>query len=190
MSKGKIVLIHGFNVKDGGRNTVDKLAPHLREAGYTVETDEADYGFFSLWMVRFAKHSAVLRIANALKSADIVISHSNGSNYENMALRLLDQHKKEYVSFRLSPALNRKTPYPVSVKRGFVFHTMSDFWVWVSGFLPFHPWGRMGQRGYSGQDSRIINRDFTDLIRGHSDWFKNGNAKFVASEILTALEES
>jgi hypothetical protein len=184
----KIVLVHGFNVRDGGQRTVDRLAPYLVKAGHTVDKDNADYGFFSLWMVRLKKHSAVLRIAKAIENADAVISHSNGSNYTNKALRQLEWHQKTYRVVRLSPALNSGGRVPSNISKGWVFHTRSDFWVWMSGLIPWHPWGRMGQKGYKGDDSRLVNRDFTDLIKRHSDWFTDDNVEFIAKEIILVLE--
>jgi len=183
----KIVLIHGFNVKDGGQRTVDRLTPYLEAAGHTVDKDEADYGYYNLFQVRFRKHKAVARIALALKNADAVISHSNGSNYEAKALRLLEKRDKQYKIVRLSPALNAKQSIPENVSKGWVYFTRSDKWVWLSGFLLFHSWGRQGQKGYLGDDRRIQNRDCSDLIKGHSDWFNGENIELIADEVVRSL---
>lgn len=183
----RIVLIHGFNVRDGGAGTVDKLVPFLEEAGHEVDKDEADYGWFGLWAVRFRKASAVRRIAKALEHADAVISHSNGSNYEHKALKALNG-RGCYRVIRLSPALNRTTGAAKNVGRCYVYHTLSDVWTWLSGWLPWHPWGRQGWRGYLGRDDRIVNRDFSDTIRGHSGWFDDDAVAYVADEILLSLE--
>lgn len=184
----KIVLIHGFNVKDGGENTVDKLAPYLIKAGHYVEIDEADYGYYKLWMVRFRKHSAVCRIARALETADAVVDHSNGANYEYMALKLLQHQDRKFKVVRLSPALNRRTAAPDNVTKCTVFFTRSDFWVWLSGLLPTHPWGQQGIFGYKGNDQRMRNWDMTDLVKGHSGYFSDENIEFIAKEVLLALE--
>jgi len=181
----RVVLVHGFNVKDGGANTVDKLAPYLITHGITPDTDEADYGYFSLLMVRLRKHSAILRIAKALEHSDAVVTHSNGANYAMKALRLV--HKEGIKVVHLSPACNSNTPFPKAVERGWVFFTHSDFWVWLSGFLPFHPWGQMGWRGYTGEDPRIENVDFTDVVNGHSGWFEGQNPEYFAAEIALKL---
>ena len=185
----KIVLVHGFNVKDGGANTVDKLAPFLIKAGHYVEIDEADYGYYKLAAVRLRKHSAVLRIAKALENADAVVSHSNGANFVNKALKLLAHRDRKYQEVRLSPAINRSTAAADNVTRCTVFHTLTDFWVWMSGFLIFHPWGRQGQKGYKGDDQRMRNWDMTDVVKKHSDYFTDENAEFIAKEVLNALEQ-
>jgi len=184
----RIVLVHGFNVRDGGAQTVDRLAPFLEAAGYTVDKDEADYGWFGLLAVRIRKYYAVRRIVNALHDADVIISHSNGSNYEHKALALLEHRKKAYQIIRLSPALNSSTGVTVNVATAAVFHTHTDWITWLSGLLWFHPWGRQGQKGYTGDDRRIVNYDYTDLILNHSDWFKDGNIEIVAADIIEFLK--
>lgn len=182
----RIVLVHGFNVADGGERTVDRLAPFLIDAGHDVDKDEADYGLFSLWMVRFRKHSAIVRIAKALQKADAVITHSNGANYAMKALKFVSGRK--LVVIHLSPAVNRKASFPEAVKRAIVYFTRTDFWVWLSGFIPLHPWGRMGYAGAKTTDPRVQNRDFTDIVKGHSDWFSEDNVEFIAGTIILALE--
>ena len=194
----RIVLVHGFRVFDSGAGTVDKLAPYLRGAGHEVETDEADYGPFGLWAVRFRKHSAVLRIAGALESADVVISHSNGANYTNKALKLLRHKGRNVREIRLSPALNRKTG--TYADKCWVFHTCSDWAVRLSSYIPFHPWGRQGAWGFKCDQkrhdhaqnrydcSKVENIDHSDIIKGHSDWFKGLNTRWIAKEILELIE--
>ena len=186
----KVILVHGFNVRDGGKGTVDKLAPYLIKAGYYCDIDEADYGFLGLLAVRLRKFSAVRRIATALDTADVVITHSNGANFANKALKLREFHDQRYKVVSLSPALNSKARVPKNVEKGFVYYTRNDFWVWVSGFIPFHPWGRQGWHGYRGDDPRVVNRDCSDLIKSHSDWFADENIEFIADEIILSLEAS
>jgi hypothetical protein len=183
------VLVHGFNVRDAGAGSIDKLAPFLKEAGLHVETDSADYGYFSLFMVRFRKHSAVARIAAAIEAADVIVCHSNGANYAHKALRLLERRDRRYTEVRLSPALNRRTGTTSNVDRCFVFHTKTDWAVRIASWIPFgHPWGRQGAHGYKGNDSRIENIDATDIIKRHSDWFKPNYIRWVAKEIIGLIQ--
>jgi hypothetical protein len=185
----KIVLVHGFNVRDAGKNSIDKLAPYLEAAGHEVETDAADYGHYSLFMVRFRKHKAVLRIANALKDADVVVGHSNGANYVRKALKLLKRRNQRYLEIRISPALNRRAGTSPNVINCWVMHTKSDWAVRIASWIPFgHPWGRQGSHGYKGKDPLMENIDRTDIIKGHSDWFKPEYVEWVASDILELIE--
>jgi hypothetical protein len=121
------------------------------------------------------KKRVMFRLAEACKQADIIITHSNGANFTTDALNMLgpDQNNKKIV-IHISPALDRDTPIPLAVKAQLVLYTQHDFWVKLSTFLPFHPWGRMGARGYSGNDNRNTNHE-DPTIKTHSGWFKLEN---------------
>lgn len=179
-----IVLVHGFNVRDGGKRTIDKLAKHLQGYGHTVDTDTADYGLHGLIKVRFFNGQAVRRIRGALVLADAVITHSNGANYTTKALKTLT-HKVKV--FHLSPALNKKKKVPAAVSVMHVFHTGHDKAVKAAKYLIAHPWGNMGRVGYKGKDKRVTNHDHTDRVPAHSDWFTNANAAYFASKINRLL---
>jgi len=183
----KIVLVHGFNVRDKGEHTVDKLEPYFPK-DWEIEKDAADYGFFNLWAVRFRKRPAIRRIAIALEDADAVIAHSNGANYVLKALKLIQRPNAVSVFF-LSPAASRKAKFAESVKKAVVYFTKVDIPVFFAGFLPFHSWGWMGFRGAKTDDPRITNRDCTDIVGSHSDYFSRGNAPFVAGNIEKELKK-
>jgi hypothetical protein len=171
----KVVLVHGFNVKDGGRGTVDQLAPLIRDAGHVVDLDEGDYGYFNIWMVRFSKSKTrkrvMHRLAKAFETADVIITHSNGANFATQAMDLMGpeyNHKKLVI--HISPALDKDSEIPNAVKAQLVLHTPHDKAVKLSSWLWFHPWGRMGAKGYSGTDNRNKNLE-VGAVKGHSDWF-------------------
>jgi hypothetical protein len=172
----KIVLVHGFNVSDRGRRTVDTLAPHLRDLGHEPDTDQADYGLHNIFWVRFWWRPTVKRIAKAIQGADAVVTHSNGANYTMKALELLpwDQANTKII-IHLSPALNRKVKIPAATRAMHVFYTSSDWAVRFSRLLFFHPWGAMGARGYAGTDPRVTNHKYDASVHGHSGWFKGDN---------------
>jgi hypothetical protein len=167
----KTVLVHGFNVRDGGKRSVDTLAPMLEALGHNVDLDEADYGYWSLFKIYFgAKGSVYKRLQAAFEDADLIVTHSNGANFAIQALRRMERDNKKRVVVHLSPALKRNTPAPPNIIMQYVYHTLSDFAVRLSTYLPFLPWGRMGSHG-STRIYRTVNRDFTGMVRGHSGWF-------------------
>ena len=172
----KIVLVHGFNVRDGGKRTVDQLAPLIRNAGYSVDLDEGDYGFFNIWMVRFRKSKTrqrvLHRLAKAFEMADVIITHSNGANFATQALDLMEhEYNNKKLVIHISPALDRDTEIPNAVQHQLVMYTPHDKAVRLSSWLLFHPWGRMGAKGYSGNDNRNTNLE-VEAVKGHSSWFK------------------
>ena len=175
----KFVLVHGFNVRDGGARTVDTLIPLIELDGHDVDKDEGDYGFFNIWMVRFRKsrtrQRVLHRLAKAFETADVIITHSNGANFTTQALDMMEpDFNNSKLVIHISPALDRDTPIPMAVHHQLVMYTPHDRAVRLSSWLLFHPWGRMGAKGYSGSDNRNTNRQDNN-IRGHSAWFKPGN---------------
>jgi len=171
----KFVLVHGFNVRDNGNRTVDQLAPLIELAGHIVNTDEADYGYFNLWMIRLFKtktrRRVLYRLAKAFESADVIITHSNGAYFTTLALdMMIEEFNNSKFVIHISPALDRDTEVPLAVKQQLVLYTRHDFWVKLSSYIPFFPWGRMGARGYSGQDNRVHNKA-DNGIPEHSAWF-------------------
>lgn len=172
----KFVLVHGFNVRDGGKGTVDQLGWLIRDDGHEVDVDEGDYGFFSIWMVRFRKsrtrQRVLYRLARSFETADVIITHSNGANFTTQALDMLaPEFNNTKLVIHISPALDTDTPIPLAVKKQLVMFTPHDKWVRLSTFLLFHPWGRMGAKGYSGNDNRNTNLKAPE-VKGHSRWFK------------------
>lgn len=172
----KLVLVHGFNVKDKGRNTTDRLAPYARANDLKIDIDEGDYGYFNLFMIRwfkaYLKSRVIYRLAKAFEDADIIITHSNGANFAIQALDLLPAvYNNTKIVIHISPALNSGTPIPCAVKAQLVLYTPHDGWVKLASYLPLHPWGRMGARGYTGTSNKNTNQE-NDAVKKHSDWFK------------------
>lgn len=172
----KFVLVHGFNVRDNGARTVDKLAPFIIDNGHTVDVDEGNYGFFNIWMIKWKKSKlrlrVIFRLAEAFRDADVIITHSNGANFTTQALDLMPaRYNNTKIVIHISPALDRDTEIPQAVKGQLVMHTPHDIWVRLSSYIPFFPWGRMGAFGYSGNDNRNTNEEHCEIPQ-HSEWFK------------------
>lgn len=171
----KMVLVHGFNVKDGGARTVDRLVPYADTHGYVIDQDEGDYGFFNLFMIRLRKSRirkrVLYRLAKAFETADVIVTHSNGAHFTTEALDLLPPvYNNTKTVIHISPALNSNTDIPEAVKAQLVLYTPHDGWVKLASYIPLHPWGRMGARGYTGPSNK--NRNLMDAsIRKHSNWF-------------------
>ena len=177
----KFVLVHGFNDKTAGATTVDMLAPFIKNAGYIVDIDEGDYGYFNLLMIRMFKKKkrkrVLYRLSKAFETADVIITHSNGAYFTTEALdQLPSAYNNTKLVIHISPALNSSTPIPEAVKAQLVLYTPHDGWVKLSSFLPLHPWGRMGARGYTG-DSNKNTSIKNAKIRKHSSWFTKQNIK-------------
>ncbi len=169
-----IILIHGFNVKDGGRGTIDTMAEPLVAMGHSVDKDTADYGWHWLFKVRFNHKKDVKRIAGALLHADVAYTHSNGGNYFNEACGLLHQEhpEKKLKVVHFSPAIDRDAEIPACVTKMVIFSTPHDDAVKWAKMLLFHSWGDAGRVGYTGSDKRGSTKR-RSAVKAHSDWFKH-----------------
>jgi hypothetical protein len=166
----KVALVHGFNVWDRGKKSIDTLAPFFRRVGDTVDVDEYDYGLYGLLRVRFVPEETIIRLAKGLQSADLIITHSNGANFTTQALNLLPTtYDGTKLVVHINPALDVDTPIPSAVKEQLVIYNPSDFWVKVAAKLRRHPWGKMGAVGYQGPGTNNTN---VEGVGGHSGNFK------------------
>lgn len=175
----KVILVHGFNVRDKGERTVNKLRPYLELSGFKVVP--FTYGWLGLFGVRFLTRAIALRLASLINPGDVAIGHSNGANVINRAAW---EYSAPFGSvFYINPALDRDMPLAPQIYKGYVYHTPKDKVVRLSTLLPAHDWGDMGAVGYQGpQQSRYHN--INTAVEGHSAIFKHPEwLKHVASEV-------
>ena len=176
---GHVILVHGFNVKDGGKGTTDGLRSHFEDEGFEVL--EFDTGWRFLAGVRWGNAKRARRLARMIKPGDILVGHSDGCNLINLASWHLSgsAEKKPATVVYLNPALDRDTQLAPQILGALVFSTMSDRVVQLASWLSFHPWGDMGRVGYSEgsafNDSRYVNVTYEHLgimKPGHSGALK------------------
>lgn len=177
---GRVILVHGFNVKDGGAGTTDGLRPHFAREGFKVL--EFDTGWRFLAGVRFGNAKRARRLARMIQPGDLLVGHSDGCNLINLASWHLSGSgsAKPAAAIYLNPALDRDAQLAPQVKGALVFHTPSDRVVAFARKLPWHPWGDMGRVGYVEknavyQDGRYHNISYEHLGipgAGHSGAFK------------------
>ena len=175
------ILIHGFNVWDGGIATVGKLRPFFADLG--VPYVMVNYGHFGLLETRLKNRKIALQVAEAVRNAragglsPIVVGHSNGCAIAHLAALEFDAAIDKAVY--INPALDEKTPIPVRIGAVDVWHSPSDAPVRWAQLLPgsnARPWGQMGAVGYQGvPDPRVRNFNkefgFDVCSKEHSDVF-------------------
>lgn len=178
--KSIAILIHGFNVWDGGRGSVGKLRPFFADLGAPYVM--VNYGHFGLLDTRFKNRKIAHRVADAVTSARVkgfdnivVVGHSNGCAIAHIAATCGAQIDRAVF---INPALKKDIEIPASIKSLDVWHSPSDIPVRLARYLlpsGARPWGRMGADGYAGNDSRVRNfnkeTDYQIESREHSDAF-------------------
>lgn len=174
------ILIHGFNVWDGGRATVGKLRPFFGTLG--VPYVMVSYGWLGLIRTRLKNKRIARRVAQAAKAAKaggsrvIVVGHSNGCAIAHLAARLYGAPID--VAVYINPALEPTTPRPNTIRKLQVWHSPSDRPVrWARFLLPSsaRPWGAMGAVGSTIEDPSVVNINkqvgYRVSSRAHSDLF-------------------
>jgi len=154
----KAFLIHGFNVKDQGKNTTNKLEPYLDTMEYDIEI--FSYGWLGLMGVFYLNPRIVKQLLNKVHDGDIAYCHSNGCLIAHMAAKFGAPFS---VLVYINPALKANIPLPENVDKIIVIHTEHDQAVkmatWLRSLMPWAPigdrlWGDMGARGYQLGDYR------------------------------------
>lgn len=155
----KCHLVHGYNIKDGGNKTIDRLLPYLNYSEIT--TVEHDYGHLNIYGVLTKNKKIASKIVRKLGSDDVAIGHSNGCA---ILVKSLQQGAVLDKLILINPALDKHFEFPESVNEIHIFHSHKDKVVvlakylrklvfWRNTFL----WGEMGNTGYRGNDSRVTN---------------------------------
>jgi len=135
----RIVGVNGIHTH-GATNT-DLVLTAMRDRGF--ETVDVKLPWRSWFSARFAGAEDGRKVAQASEHGDIIIAHSFG------CLRSWHAHKiKKYKAiFCIAPAMSRraKWQYPNRIECWF---SPDDKAVLAGSFLPFHPFGAAGTKGF------------------------------------------
>ena len=193
------ILVHGFNVWDGGKSTVGKLKEYFQAEG--VRCIVINYGWFGIGRT-YVKNKRVaervIEACNVVKMVDpmtriILVGHSNGCAIIQKACN--QYNKPVFKGVYINPALDAKTTVARSMSMLDVWYSPSDKPVRWSKWLPFHPWGEMGRIGYRGKHAlRVcsINKEemFEISSKTHSDVFSKKKLPFFGPLIVkSALDK-
>jgi len=183
----KTYLVHGFNVKDDGEDTIARLMPYL-QCNINHMCFKFLYGWLGLVGV-LIKNKNIAKNLAAQVSADgsihiTAVGHSNGCA---IIIESARQGAIYDTVVLINPALKTKTVFPPSIKEIWVIHTKYDKATKAARFfnrIPFigwfvpNAWGAMGTQGYCGEDDvRVINIDGSKDLKSHSDIFEYNNLK-------------
>lgn len=163
-----VYLIHGFNVKDDGAETVDTVRGHLESYGYKVV--DIDYGWFQRLRVRLCNKALAKVLSSLVKPGSTCIAHSNGGALAYLACEFGAPFKNVIL---VNPALDSNKALASQVKNIQVWFCPHDNWTGLSKFIPNSIWGAQGRTGYTGYpDDRYTNineeKEFGRLKDEHS----------------------
>lgn len=144
---------HGF---DG----TDKVLIDLEKIGYqTTDYDHPKRNTLTVWPPKTRRDDAK-GLLSVMDRGDSVVAHSYGCLIVLEAMRLGAEFNQ--VFFFGAAATSDKPPWfpllPRSCKRMFVVYNPEDKALKWGAMIPFHPFGKLGYKGYRGaHDSRIVN---------------------------------
>lgn len=190
-------LFHGFNVSDGGSNTIDKLAPFFLLNNIPVM--DHNYGWVGLLGLRRRNNKTTVRALPLIQVGDVLVAHSNGCL---IAWELVEAGAPVSAVICIQPALRRDTIWreDVSVlclynKRDWIVSLGRMWGRFVSVANPFanrHGWGAAGRHGFTVEQHNVTNWD-TDRglypARGHNGIFDTGPVLHWGPEIIRWVKQ-
>lgn len=150
----RIFLVHGFNVKDAGRGTVERLKPYL--GNQELVPIGFSYGWLGLMGVYFLNPKSIRQLVAQARKGDVAVAHSNGCVVAHKAALLGAPFQSMVL---INPALRSDARIADNVKT-LVLHNDGDhavkFGALLRRLLPWAPlgdpdWGDMGAKGHAPQ---------------------------------------
>jgi len=168
-------IVHGFNVKDDGHGSVDKIKRHLRKQQPDREIRDIDYGWMHRARVRLCNKNVARTIASMVAPGSNVIAHSNGAALVYYAAKFGAMWN--HVTL-INPALDSGLAIK-NARSVHVWYDPSDPWVSLATYIPWSIWGRQGRTGYTGDNSRTQSFNMYQIFKKkhyHSGVFSNPEA--------------
>ena len=186
-----IYLIHGFNVKDDGADTVDTVRNYLEDVGETVV--DIDYGHFQRLRVRMCNKGLAKALSNLVEEGSTCIAHSNGGALAYLACEFGAPFKNVIL---VNPALDANKALAKHVENVQVWYSPKDKWTGIAKYIPFSPWGAQGRKGYTGKkDNRYTQFNEDELFQNMKDkhsgiWQSDKTRQYFVEEVLKLIKES
>lgn len=169
--KKRILGVNGIhNCSRSKKSFTDDFLKAL-EKKYTVIDVKYPY---MLAILAYLKHS-IKRRAKMLyeqsREGDVVIAHSFGCIATIEAMKLGARYSKVFF---FASAAERDVYIPsYGYERIWNIYSTSDATLTLGSLFPFHPFGKMGQRGYNGKAANLLNVPAEGYQ--HGDYVKEQN---------------
>ncbi len=164
----RILLVHGWNIRDRGERTMGGIRDELAARGFDVVL--LSPGHLRGWReTRHRSRQLAKTWAVQTKPGDVLVGHSNGCR---IAWEM-SQHPGCLADLAvwIQPALDGYLLPGRCIRRCLVLWNRNDRVVWWARLLPWSDWGDMGRRGPVpiegglGRDRRLL---AVEMGRGHS----------------------
>ena len=169
-------LVHGFNLSDGGADTVGRVLPHAQGAGINAQLFSYPWTF--LFSLSWRTEEAVEKLIELADGKEIgVLAHSHGNV---IAVKAAQRGCKIVHLIAIQPALKRDTSFPPIMRRVDVVYNPGDNivtwakrWRELANAMPWrddnpHMWGSMGRNGPETDNPAVIRHEI------HKDFKHSG----------------
>ncbi|MCK5020027.1 MAG: hypothetical protein KAS32_23440 [Candidatus Peribacteraceae bacterium] len=158
-------LVHGYNVNDGGLDTIGRLINPLKLMDYNPVMFV--YGLIGLLSALFWNKKRAKKLKRITQPDDILIGHSNGCT---IIARAIEQGLNNQHIIFIHPALDKGWTPPKSFTGTiYVYHSENDMATELASWIPLVMWGDMGGGGATSGHPAFVNYDGGYK---HSDGFK------------------
>lgn len=194
-------LVHGFNVSDGGEDTICRIKPSLRaeDAGGHILTHQyRRLGLIGVLMNNDRIAVNLVHRVDSMLSRGFSVNAAGHSNGCAIIVKAARKGAKFESVVLINPALNTSIEFPSSMKRILIVHTRFDRAVRMARFFDALPlvgllipdiWGAMGAVGHKGLDPRVTNLNLSDTVANHSDIFTDTNLALHGPTIARWMHE-
>ena len=185
-----IYLIHGFNVKDEGAETVDTIKGLLEIEGQQIT--EIDYGHFGLMRVKWCNKGIAKAISSLVEPGSTCIAHSNGGTLAYLACKMGAPFKNVVL---VNPALDSNKAIASQVEKVQVWYSPHDKWTGLSKYIPNSIWGAQGRTGYTGsEDNRYFQFNEDEHIGRFDDehsgiWHSPVSRQYFVDNVVKMIKE-
>lgn len=182
-----LYLLHGLHTRDP-HSSIGKLAWYVSPERDGLHPVILHYGYLIALLANFVNWVIARHLAKSMEKGSIGVGHSNGCTL------LFEISKKVEMTglVLVNPALDADVVFPLSLKFIHVYWSPKDDVTWLSQFVPFSDWGKMGTVGYKGDDPRVqcfnMGTQHADIINVRSVMEKWG--PIIVSRIVWALSQT
>lgn len=167
-------LLHGFNVSDGGRQTVGKWAELFPQPVVL------DYGWTGIIKLRWTNAEVVDELVGKVGPDDILVGHSNGG----LICWQVAQRTPVRAVIVVNPALRRDSEWPDGLPVLCLYSSkdwvvqLGRWWARLASTWKRHGWGAAGRYGFTAGQPHVCNinmahRFWPDPVESHSGAFKS-----------------
>jgi len=198
----RLVLIHGYNISDGGESTTGRLYEWAEKYGFT-DIHEFKYGRFDLIKVAWNSKKVARDLADLIgDKPTVVIAHSHGNVIADLAATEFKAPIIYHIG--INAALSVNADFAQQVRKmdnyftpGDRVVTFSKWWRRLRGPLAWirpNYWGEAGRKGIKITDEnkdQVANFNMQDSpsgllpIDGHSEFFKYRSLRDWAPELFS-----